>query len=338
MRLLPVFFLFWSLFDVGEAQDCKKRLGHRLDIEDLASISDEDIAKLVAATKEFGVVVIEGQHNFSWSEQIMVSRRMGKLSELPPSFEGGDRDPVEGYPALRRNANHWSNNGTWKGPSLFGGYLHQDGNFFPRPHRWLFSMLYCVQAPENGGETKFVDLKEPVKSLPVSLKNRARAAKITVNVRKIPDFAGGDPSHVDLFDVVQHPVLDSLPFSQEDDEDSEVLFLGNPFAPLEESDNDNKTETPLLSQLFDHCTSSDQFSYSHQWRPGDVVIWDNLQTLHQVLPYENREGHLRELYRTQIRMAPSKHHLDRSPMPQGWLPRYEDPETGSFVWSRRSAS
>ena len=46
------------------------------------------------------------------------------------------------------------------------------------------------------------------------------------------------------------------------------------------------------------------FQYFHAWEAGDVVVWDNSQTLHQSMPYDN-DGHARrEYYRSQARIRP----------------------------------
>ena len=38
--------------------------------------------------------------------------------------------------------------------------------------------------------------------------------------------------------------------------------------------------------LLAHATSP-SFQYFHAWEAGDVLIWDNSQTLHQSMPYDN---------------------------------------------------
>ena len=57
----------------------------------------------------------------------------------------------------------------------------------------------------------------------------------------------------------------------------------------------------LLKMLFDHCESP-SFTYYHAWDVGDVIVWDNSQTLHHSMPYNNDDSVKRELYRTQARM------------------------------------
>ena len=57
----------------------------------------------------------------------------------------------------------------------------------------------------------------------------------------------------------------------------------------------------LLTMLLVHATSP-AFTYFHSWDVGDVLIWDNTQTLHHAFPYDNDGSARRELYRTQARL------------------------------------
>ena len=50
----------------------------------------------------------------------------------------------------------------------------------------------------------------------------------------------------------------------------------------------------LLSDLNEHATQR-QFVYSHRWRVGDLVIWDNRDTMHRGRPFD--EAHPRDLRR-----------------------------------------
>jgi alpha-ketoglutarate-dependent taurine dioxygenase len=40
----------------------------------------------------------------------------------------------------------------------------------------------------------------------------------------------------------------------------------------------------LLVRLRDWATQP-QFVYRHQWKLGDMVVWDNTGTMHRALPY-----------------------------------------------------
>jgi len=52
---------------------------------------------------------------------------------------------------------------------------------------------------------------------------------------------------------------------------------------------DRKESTLLLNRLREWATS-EPFHYSHQWSPGDMVMWDNTGTLHRATPYPLDSG------------------------------------------------
>jgi alpha-ketoglutarate-dependent taurine dioxygenase len=47
----------------------------------------------------------------------------------------------------------------------------------------------------------------------------------------------------------------------------------------------------ILTKLRDWATRP-QFVYHHEWRMGDLLIWDNTGTMHRVLPYPEDSGRL----------------------------------------------
>ena len=56
----------------------------------------------------------------------------------------------------------------------------------------------------------------------------------------------------------------------------------------------------LLAELLAHATQP-EFVYTHHWRPGDVVIWDNRALLHRALANYEMGRHRRVLHRTVVR-------------------------------------
>jgi alpha-ketoglutarate-dependent taurine dioxygenase len=53
----------------------------------------------------------------------------------------------------------------------------------------------------------------------------------------------------------------------------------------------------LLTRLRDWATQP-QFVYRHEWKLGDVVIWDNTGTMHRAMPYPLDSGRL--MHRTKL--------------------------------------
>ena len=47
----------------------------------------------------------------------------------------------------------------------------------------------------------------------------------------------------------------------------------------------------LISDLMRHATQ-DRFVYRHEWRPNDLLIWDNTGTMHRARPYDSGSDRL----------------------------------------------
>ena len=54
----------------------------------------------------------------------------------------------------------------------------------------------------------------------------------------------------------------------------------------------------LLDELWSYVDSP-EYSYAHQWRIGDLVVWDNRTTMHRRDPFDNAAR--RVMHRTQIK-------------------------------------
>ncbi len=50
----------------------------------------------------------------------------------------------------------------------------------------------------------------------------------------------------------------------------------------------------LLRRLMVHATR-EEYIYRHQWRMGDLLMWDNTGTMHRVRPFDPESG--RQLHR-----------------------------------------
>lgn len=270
-----------------------ERLGAIVDVGgDLTQITPEGIEDVLDAVRAHGIIVIKGQ-NLTRAQQVDFTAKLGEVVVLPSSFEGKDPEPF--HPAIQRITNFWANN-TWKGPSAkLGAYWHQDGQFWVRPKHNILSILHAQATPPQGGETGFADLRAARATLSRPLLERAVEASIGVSVRDIADFAKGTEEDLAAFPDAEHAILDAHAF-----DGGPLLYVGSPHMAV------NGLETPeagraLLDMLLIHATSP-SFTYFHAWDVGDVIVWDNTQTLHHAMPYNNDGTAKRELYRTQSRL------------------------------------
>lgn len=170
--------------------------------------------------------------------------------------------------------------------------FHTDNSWSPRLLRGL--MLYGIEVPPEGagGETLFADVKRVWELLPPALKERIKDLQV---VHTYPDqnnhvpIPGPDPRPG--MPTATHPIALRHPAT------GETLL----FCSARHFDRivgwSAEESLALASELAEHIKNP-EIVHAHQWRRGDVVIFDNLRLQHARTDF-NR-GHRRHLRRTQI--------------------------------------
>ena len=113
----------------------------------------------------------------------------------------------------------------------------------------------------TGGETGFIDAAEAYTRLPVALRERIGDI-FAVHVERFP--RGPEPNRVRQPVVLLHPVT-GIP----------ILFV-NPLFTESIPDADDDSLLVELQTSF----AAPTIQYWHRWRPGDLLIWDNLVLQH----------------------------------------------------------
>lgn len=144
---------------------------------------------------------------------------------------------------------------------------HSDSSFLPAPP--AHAILAAHVLPETGGDTMFANqylafetLSEGMQCLLKGLRALHRGAKLA-GILGIEDSA---PSQ-------SHPVVRTHP-----ETGRKGLYVNRLYTYCLEGMTEAESRG-LLEFLFEHNSRPD-FTYRHQWQPGDVVMWDNRCTLH----------------------------------------------------------
>lgn len=126
--------------------------------------------------------------------------------------------------------------------------------------------------PEGGGATLFVDTRQAYDSLNRELKDKVNDLRMVQSQGGYHVYPGEDvfggvvpQSEHDLVRV--HPVTGR----------KSLYCPGGRFFK-EICGMDQEEATSLSNLLLSHCTKS---VYKHKWEPGDLLVWDNLSTMHQ---------------------------------------------------------
>jgi alpha-ketoglutarate-dependent taurine dioxygenase len=121
--------------------------------------------------------------------------------------------------------------------------------------------LYAIEVSATGGETGYVDAATAYTRLPVMLRDRV-AGMDAVHVERFP--RGPVPNRVRHPVVLHHPVS-GIP----------ILFVD----PLFTESIPDAGDDSILAELQASFAAPD-IQYWHCWRPGDLLIWDNLVLQH----------------------------------------------------------
>jgi alpha-ketoglutarate-dependent 2,4-dichlorophenoxyacetate dioxygenase len=156
---------------------------------------------------------------------------------------------------------------------------HSDSSFKSVPS--LCSLLTGRIVPPEGGATEFASARAAYPSLPEDLKRRVEHAVVVHDFswsrdQVRPGFFTAEERAV--YPPVRHPLVRANPVNGR-----RALFLGAHASHVDGLPIDEGRG--LLRTLLDHVTQP-AFVYRHEWREGDLVIWDNRCVLHRATPYD----------------------------------------------------
>ena len=169
---------------------------------------------------------------------------------------------------------------------------HTDASFRAVPGG--LSMLYAHIIPEEGGDTEFADLRAAYDALSDTKKRELEGLVAEHSIWRSREQLGvvqyTDEERASLPPVPQR-VVRTHPGSQR-----KTLYLaahashilGLPVA-------DGRL---IILDLIEHATQP-RFVHSHNWKKGDLVIWDNRCTMHRARPFDTTK--VRDLRRVTTR-------------------------------------
>jgi taurine dioxygenase len=268
------------------------RFGAQIEGVDLGVLDDATFDALYAAWLKHHVLVLRNQ-TISDTQFEAFSARLGTLD--PPPNQGAGRKSPPGFPNLYVISNKKDGTGEPIGALGDGeASWHTDMSYLQDPP--AASMLISRILPAWGGDTWFCSMPGALASLPPAL--RARIAQISIKHDGTYDSGGNirkgmahndDPS---TSAGALHPAIIAHPESG-----VQSLYLGrrrNAYVaglPLAASE-------ALLDELWTYAALPENL-YRHQWRVGDVVLWDNRTTMHRRDAFDPTTE--RTMHRSQIK-------------------------------------
>ena len=253
------------------------------DIDLTQPLSSGDLADVKSAFARYGVVVFPAQ-NLSRDDHLRFAAHFGPL-------EGSIQGTIQGEKLRIRAefadiANLDANGQVWKADSrlrLFqmGNRLwHTDSSFKVVPG--CASMLYSRSIAPIGGHTEFADLRSAYEALPEAMKQRLQglvAEHSLLYSRAKLGFTQFTDSEKLAFTPVRRPLVRLHPESGRT-----TLYMASHVGKIDGMGDEEAAQ--FMKDLTAHATQR-QFVYTHRWRVGDLVMWDNRCTMHRGTDFED---------------------------------------------------
>ena len=267
-------------------------LGAEISGVDLSEpVAQADIDAIEDAWRKRLVVVFHGQ-SLSDPQLLAFSRRFGDLDPPGPNPYG------EPFNKQHPEINVISNVVEAGKPigNLGDGEAvwHADMTYVDVPPK--AAMLYSLEVPPGGGNTYFADMFAAYDTLPADLE-KAVEGKVAVHDASRNSAGMLRKGYKEVTDVretvgARHPLVRT-----DRQTGRRALFLGrrpNSYVlGLDVAESE-----ALLDAVWAHATQP-RFAMCHEWKVGDLLMWNNLSVLHRRDPFDPKSR--RVMHRTQIK-------------------------------------
>jgi alpha-ketoglutarate-dependent 2,4-dichlorophenoxyacetate dioxygenase len=253
-------------------------------IDTTRPLAPEQVAAIEAAMDRYAVLVFRDQR-LTDSQQLEFSRAFGELEETRGT---GISKPGEQrlHPAFADVSNLDKDNrllGRDNRRRLYslGNMLwHSDSSFKAVPAK--YSILSGRMVAEHGGNTEFADMRAAYDALDDATKSEVEdlvCEHSLIYSRELLGFTDLTPEERATMRPVRQSLVRRHPASGR-----KSLYLASHIGkiigwPVPEA-------RAFIRDLTEHATQR-QFVYVHQWRPFDLVMWDNRTTMHRVRRYDH---------------------------------------------------
>ena len=273
-QLHPTFFAEVSPIDLREVED------------------DATLAEIRAGMDRYGVLLFRDQA-FTDEEQLAFARRFdGELhtktgtAAMYPSRFGNEA--LSDISNLDEDGQILASDDRRRQYTLGNRLWHTDASFQDPPGR--YSMLHARVVPPVPADTQYADLRAAYDALPPETQARVEGLRAHHSIAYSRQTLGFEFSadEEDRLRGAVHPLVRTNPATGR-----RSLYLASHASRI--LDWPVPEGRLFLRDLIEHATGP-EFTYTHSWRVGDLVIWDNRATMHRGLAYDDTR-YRRELRR-----------------------------------------
>ena len=275
-----------------------KILGARVEGLDLAQALAEDQFKVLEqALGRYGVLSYPNQKLTS----LQLKKFAARFGKLEVNVANLYQEP--GLPEVMILSNMVDANGKPLGLSDAGQDWHTDMSYSKMIA--FTNVLYGIEIPHRDGEplgnTEFCNMHAAYEDLPEDLKIRLDGMTITHDFAKFWDKMRLEKGSArpPLTEAqrkakppVTHPVFLKHPIT------GKKVLYANPGYSMRINELSLEESERILAFLSEHQLQA-KYQYKHRWSVGDVLMWDNMGTLHNAIPDYGPDEH-RYIKRCQV--------------------------------------
>lgn len=262
------------------------------------SLSEPDLAAIKQALARYAVCVIGHDEPPSDQQHIDFSARLGPL-ERGKQWKIGGTDARLPYPEIIDQSNLdevgeiYADDDRRMAYKRANRLWHTDMSFFEV--RATYSLLAGHVVPPSGADTQFTDMRAVWDALPAERKAELENLEVEHSYWH-SRVLGGGPEPTDEERQARPPARHKLVHTHAPS-GRKALYLASHACAI--TGWERGKARALLDELMAFATK-ERFVFSHAWRRGDVLIWDNLATMHRATPFDDR-NFARDMRRTTCR-------------------------------------
>lgn len=256
-------------------------------------LSADEFTAIQQAWYDHIVLLFRGQ-KLSDDDLIRFSRHFGELDIAPASATDMAGAQEKSRPEIWIISNVVENGKPIGALGDKEAEWHTDMSYVAEPP--MASVLYSLEIPSKGGDTSFASMYKALEELPADLRAaiEGRNCNHDSSTTSVGELRAGANAVLDVREApgAMHPAIRTHPATG-----GKALYLGRRLNGWLEGYSVEESET-LLDRLWAHCAKP-EFSWTHQWAVGDLLIWDNRCATHRRDSFDGRER--RVMHRTQIK-------------------------------------
>ena len=238
---------------------------------DLSRPLDAEAGAQVCAAWRKHILLLFRDQDLTVEQQVDFATNFGELckrSRAPKDKKPGDSDYLDSIMMVTNIMDDGKPIGSFGDGEM---WFHQDTSYYPVPNK--ATMLYAMELPSWGGNTRVNNMYLAYDRVPRDLRDwlegrtvlQIHDYKRTERIDPDGDISGMRHHHQPIF--ITHPVTKK-----------KALYV-NRLMSAKIDGLDRAESDGILEQLFEISEASDLF-YEHEWKVGDLLMWDNRCSIH----------------------------------------------------------